>query len=181
MTEQEEPTAAPAERTLKDAAAELEDRRADALAMGGPDLVERQHSLGKLTVRERLDLLFDPGTFVESGLLAGAVDSPQSQGKRTPADGCITGVGLVDGRKVMVIAYDFTVLAGSIGQPRHPGPPAAGLRLQIVRLPRRAAGRLHARGHDRGPADHHRRLDARQQRPCLSRLDYAARGFRAFE
>ncbi|HVF03593.1 MAG TPA: acyl-CoA carboxylase subunit beta [Frankiaceae bacterium] len=103
------------EETLRDAAAALAERRADALRMGGDELVERQHSLGKLTVRERLDLLFDPGTFVEAGLLAGAVDSPQSQGKRTPADGCVTGVGEVDGRKVMVVAYDFTVLAGSIG------------------------------------------------------------------
>ena len=103
------------DETLKDVAARLEERRADALRMGGDDLVERQHSLGKLTVRERLDLLFDPGTFVESGVLAGAVDSAQSQGKRTPADGCVTGVGEVDGRKVMVVAYDFTVLAGSIG------------------------------------------------------------------
>jgi acetyl-CoA carboxylase carboxyltransferase component len=103
------------EETLRDAAAALAERRADALRMGGDELVERQHGLGKLTVRERLDLLFDAGTFVESGLLAGAVDSPQSQGKRTPADGCVTGVGDVDGRKVMVVAYDFTVLAGSIG------------------------------------------------------------------
>jgi acetyl-CoA carboxylase carboxyltransferase component len=104
-----------ADETLRDVAATLAERRADAVRMGGDELVERQHSLGKLTVRERLDLLFDPGTFVESGLLAGAVDSPQSQGKRTPADGCLTGVGEVDGRPVSVIAYDFTVLAGSIG------------------------------------------------------------------
>ncbi len=103
------------DETLKDVAATLAERRADAERMGGDDLVERQHSLGKLTVRERLALLFDEGTFVEAGLLAGAVDSAQSQGKRTPADGCVTGVGEVDGRKVMVIAYDFTVLAGSIG------------------------------------------------------------------
>ena len=101
--------------TLKDLAARLAERRADALQMGGADLVERQHSLGKLTVRERLERLFDPDTFSETGLYAGAVDSPQSEGKRTPADGCITGVGEVDGRKVMVVAYDFTVLAGSIG------------------------------------------------------------------
>lgn len=83
--------------------------------MGGPALVERQHSLGKLTVRERLDLLFDAGSFAETGLYAEAVDSPQSAGKRTPADGCVTGVGRIDGRSVSVIAYDFTVLAGSIG------------------------------------------------------------------
>ena len=104
------------DKTLKDIAGELAERRTDFLGMGGPELVERQHSLGKLTVRERLELLFDEGTFVETGLYAQAVDSPQSEGKRTPADGCITGVGKVDGRPVTVIAYDFTVLAGSIGQ-----------------------------------------------------------------
>ena len=102
--------------SMKDLAADLATRRDDAMQMGGPELVERQHSLGKLTVRERLDLLFDAGTFEETGLLAGAVDSPQSKDKRTPADGCITGTGRVDGRRVTVIAYDFTVLAGSIGQ-----------------------------------------------------------------
>ncbi len=100
---------------LRDLAAALGARRADALGMGGPDLVERQHGLGKLTVRERLDLLFDPGTFVETGVFAQAFDSPQAQGKRTPADGCLTGVGKVAGRPVTVVAYDFTVLAGSIG------------------------------------------------------------------
>jgi acetyl-CoA carboxylase carboxyltransferase component len=105
-----------ADKTLKDVAGELAERRNDFLQMGGTDLVERQHSLGKLTVRERLDLLFDPGTFVETGLYAQAFDSPQSEGKRTPADGCVTGVGKIDGRPVTVIAYDFTVLAGSIGQ-----------------------------------------------------------------
>jgi acetyl-CoA carboxylase carboxyltransferase component len=106
----------PEDRTLKDIAAELAERRADFQQMGGPQLVERQHSLHKSTVRERLALLFDEGTFVETGLYAEAFDSPQSAGKRTPADGCITGVGKVDGRPVTVIAYDFTVLAGSIGQ-----------------------------------------------------------------
>ena len=111
MTAEEKPQSG----GLRGRAAELAGRRADFLAMGGPDLVERQHSLGKLTVRERLDLLFDAGTFDETGLYAQAVDSPQSAGKRTPADGCITGVGKIDGRPVSVIAYDFTVLAGSIG------------------------------------------------------------------
>jgi acetyl-CoA carboxylase carboxyltransferase component len=105
-----------ADKTLKDVAGELAERRNDFLQMGGADKVERQHSLHKLTVRERLALLFDDGTFIETGLYAQAVDSPQSDGKRTPADGCITGVGKIDGRAVTVIAYDFTVLAGSIGQ-----------------------------------------------------------------
>lgn len=104
-----------AKRTLRDKTEELVARRADALLMGGDEPIEKQHGRGKLTVRERLDLLFDSGTFVESGLLARAVDSPQSRVKRTPADGCVTGVGKIDGRRVAVIAYDFTVLAGSLG------------------------------------------------------------------
>ncbi|HVE63657.1 MAG TPA: acyl-CoA carboxylase subunit beta [Mycobacteriales bacterium] len=132
MSEQDQPAPPASDRTLKDAAAELHDRRADALGMGGPELVERQHSLGKLTARERIELLFDPGSFVEAGLLAGAVDSPQSAGKRTPADGCITGVGLVDGRAVTVVAYDFTVLAGSIGM--HGERKATRARQSAVRL-----------------------------------------------
>lgn len=107
--------AGPAAPTLREGAADLAARRADALAMGGDAGVERQHALGKLTVRERLDLLFDPGTFVEHGLFAGAVQTAQSTGRRAPADGVVTGVGAVDGRRVTVIAYDFTVLAGSIG------------------------------------------------------------------
>ncbi|MDQ3878168.1 MAG: acyl-CoA carboxylase subunit beta, partial [Actinomycetota bacterium] len=70
----------------------------------------------KLTVRERLDLLFDEGSFLEFGLLAHhQSQSPQMQGKFTPADGVVTGIGRVDGRDVAVIAYDFTVMAGSMG------------------------------------------------------------------
>jgi acetyl-CoA carboxylase carboxyltransferase component len=95
----------------------LEEKRANNLAMGGAERIQRQHSQNKLTVRERLDLLFDEGTFVEMGLLAHhQSQSPAMQGKNTPADGVVTGVGEVDGRKVAVIAYDFTVMAGSMGQ-----------------------------------------------------------------
>jgi acetyl-CoA carboxylase carboxyltransferase component len=95
----------------------LEEKRAGNLAMGGAERIQRQHSQNKLTVRERLDLLFDQGTFVEMGLLAHhQSQSPAMQGKNTPADGVVTGVGEVDGRKVAVIAYDFTVMAGSMGQ-----------------------------------------------------------------
>ena len=85
--------------------------------MGGAERIAKQHERGKLTVRERLDLLFDADSFVELGLLAeqqsvrGAEVSPDG----TPADGVVTGHGLVDGRQVWVIAYDFTVMAGSMG------------------------------------------------------------------
>ncbi len=101
---------------LRGHAEALAERRAAAAAMGGDDRVARQHADGKLTVRERLDLLFDPRTFQEFGLLAHHQGrEPAMQGKHTPADGCVTGVGRVDGRRVAVIAYDFTVMAGSIG------------------------------------------------------------------
>jgi acetyl-CoA carboxylase carboxyltransferase component len=85
--------------------------------MGGPERIAKQHERGKLTVRERIDLLFDTDTFVEFGLLAeqqslrGVDVSPDG----TPADGVVTGHGSIDGRQVWIIAYDFTVMAGSMG------------------------------------------------------------------
>ena len=96
---------------------ELRARRKKNLGMGGPERIAKQHERGKLTVRERIDLLFDKDSFVELGLLAeqqsvrGAEPSPDG----TPADGVVTGHGLVEGRQVWVIAYDFTVMAGSMG------------------------------------------------------------------
>ena len=90
---------------------ELRDRRKKNLGMGGAEKIAKQHERGKLTVRERLDLLFDPGTFVELGLLAQNRDGSDT----APADGVVTGHGDVDSRQVWVIAYDFTVMAGSMG------------------------------------------------------------------
>src|SRR3989442_13840482 len=89
--------------------AELQSRRKKNLGMGGAEKIAKQKERGKLTVRERLDLLFDKDTFVEFGLLAhqqpvrgGEVDAG------TPADGVVTGHGMVDGRQGWGIAYDFT-------------------------------------------------------------------------
>src|SRR5690242_19788110 len=82
--------------------------------MGGEQLVERQRSLGKLTVRERLDLLLDPGTWVEYGLLADHMDAGLGD-RYLAADGAVTGIGEIDGRPVAIAAYDFTVMAGSMG------------------------------------------------------------------
>ena len=102
---------------MKDLADDLARRRAIARGMGGEDAVARQHAAGKLTVRERLDLLFDAGTFTEIGVHAThAGISPDMVGKTTPADGVVTGFGKVDGRFASVIAYDFTVMAGSMGK-----------------------------------------------------------------
>ena len=94
----------------------LADRRKRAVAMGGEDLLSRQRSLGKLPVRERMELLLDPGSFVEYGLLADSMDPALAESKGyLAADGMVAGVGEVDGRRVAVCAYDFTVMAGSMG------------------------------------------------------------------
>ena len=95
----------------------LHARRDRAYGMGGPELVERQRSLGKTPVRERLEKLLDPGTFVEYGLLADSMDPGLAESKGyLAADGVVCGIGEIDARRVAIIAYDFTVLAGSMGQ-----------------------------------------------------------------
>ena len=96
---------------------ELERRRAAALAGGGPEAVARQHERGKLTARERIDLLLDEGSFVETDALA--VHRASGFGleeRRIPGDGVVTGHGTVDGRRVCVFSQDFTVLGGSLGE-----------------------------------------------------------------
>jgi len=94
---------------------DLTGRRGTALAMGGAERVQRQRDLGKLPVRERLELFVDPGTFVEYGQLADSMDPALAAKGPMAADGCITGIGDVDGRRVAIAAYDFTVMAGSMG------------------------------------------------------------------
>src|SRR6476469_8147442 len=93
---------------------DLAARRERALGMGGEQFVERQRSLGKLTVRERLDLLLDPGSWVGYGMLADHMD-PGLGDRYLAADGAVTGIGEIDGRPVAVAAYDFSVMAGSMG------------------------------------------------------------------
>jgi acetyl-CoA carboxylase carboxyltransferase component len=102
--------------SLREATEELDRKKDEYRGMGGPERIERQHAADKLTVRERIDRLFDEGTFTEFGLLAHHQSlSPQMQGKFTPADGVLCGIGKIDDRKAAVIAYDFTVMAGSMG------------------------------------------------------------------
>ncbi len=95
---------------------DLEARRAQIALGGGEEKIARQHAQEKLTARERLELLIDAGTFTEMGI-HGRPHSAQRamEGKEAPADGVITGYGKVDGRMVAVCAYDFTVMAGSMG------------------------------------------------------------------
>jgi acetyl-CoA carboxylase carboxyltransferase component len=95
---------------------DLHERRRRAKLGGGEEKIALQHERGKLTARERIELLVDPGTFVEIGIHGGPHFSQRSmEGKDAPADGVITGWGDVDGRRCCIVAYDFTVMAGSMG------------------------------------------------------------------
>lgn len=93
---------------------ELERKRREARAMGGPKALERLRQSGKLNARERLDALLDPGSFVEIGPLARS--QHPSLNHRTPADGLIAGYGKIDGRIVYVASEDASVLAGTRGR-----------------------------------------------------------------
>jgi len=99
---------------MKEALESLRERREEARKMGPPEKIERQRERGKLTVRERVDVLFDPGTFQEYGLLASHYLHKPGD-KATPADAVVTGFGRIEGRMAGVIAEDFTVLGGSTG------------------------------------------------------------------
>ncbi|MDR3536828.1 MAG: carboxyl transferase domain-containing protein [Acetobacteraceae bacterium] len=120
--------------------AELRLRQALAREMGGRDRVERQHAGGRLTVRERIDRMLDPGTFQEIGSIAGKA-SYDDRGTITgfiPAN-CVFGRGLVDGRPVVVAGDDFTLRGGSAdaaikGKPKMSEELATQFRTPIIRL-----------------------------------------------
>ncbi len=93
----------------------LDEMNQRALVGGGAERIKKQHEGGKLTARERIDLLLDPGSFVELGRFVThrCVDFGMEQ-QKVLGDGVVTGHGLVDGRKVFVFAQDFTVFGGSL-------------------------------------------------------------------
>ncbi len=93
----------------------LDEMNRRALASGGAARVKKQHEAGKLTARERVDLLCDPGSFVEIDRFVQhrCTDFDMEQ-QKVPGDGVVTGWGLVDGRRVAVFAQDFTVFGGSL-------------------------------------------------------------------
>ena len=97
------------------ALAHLDELNRRALAGGGVERISKQHEAGKLTARERIDLLLDPGSFVELDrfVLHRCTDFEMEKNK-VLGDGVVTGWGLVDGRKVVVFAQDFTVIGGSL-------------------------------------------------------------------
>lgn len=91
------------------------DRKHNAEAGGGQDKVESQHSKGKLTARERINLLLDANTFTEiDKFVTHRGDDPEV--KKYYGDGLVTGFGTINGRRVFIYVYDFTVLGGSLGE-----------------------------------------------------------------
>ena len=91
--------------------AQFEARRAKAMAMGGEAKLAQRKAQGILNARERIDLLADPGTFLESGLF-GVSHIPQARDK-SPADGKVAGFAKIDGREVGIVSNDFTVMGAS--------------------------------------------------------------------
>lgn len=92
-------------------------KRAQAAAGGGEKRVENQHQKGKLTARERLDYLFDTGSFTEINSFIEPPETGLSAGKKSvPGDGVVIGYGRINGRPVFASAQDFTVIGGTLGE-----------------------------------------------------------------
>ncbi|MGH3665661.1 MAG: acyl-CoA carboxylase subunit beta, partial [Egibacteraceae bacterium] len=103
--------------TTSEKLSELRRRVHEATHAGSERAVSTQHAKGKKTARERLDLLLDPGSFVEHDRLAVHRATGFGLEDRTvPGDGVVTGHGTVDGRRVCVFSQDFTVFGGSLGE-----------------------------------------------------------------
>ena len=94
---------------------ELERRRNEAQLGGGPERIEKMHSQGKLTARERVELLLDPGTFSEVGVFVThqCTDFGMAE-KKITGDGVVAGFGQIEGRLVYLFAQDFTVFGGTL-------------------------------------------------------------------
>ncbi|HTM78102.1 MAG TPA: carboxyl transferase domain-containing protein, partial [Devosia sp.] len=97
--------------------AELEHKRAQARLGGGQKRIDTQHAKGKLSARERLDVLLDPGSFEEYDMFVThrATDFDMAE-TIIPGDGVVTGWGTIDGRMVYVFSQDFTVFGGSLSE-----------------------------------------------------------------
>ncbi len=102
---------------MKDILQQLDDRRKTARAGGGERRVAAQHAKGKLTARERIELLLDEGSFEEfDTFVAHRCIDFGMQAERPAGDGVVTGWGTVNGRQVYVFAQDFTVMGGSVSE-----------------------------------------------------------------
>src|SRR5213595_1510475 len=103
--------------SIQDKLEELQRKRAEAEQGGGAERVQAQHEKGKMTARERLDVLIDPGTFVELDRFVThrATDFGLAD-QKVLGDGVVTGWGRVDGRLIYVFAQDFTVFGGALSE-----------------------------------------------------------------
>ena len=96
---------------------ELERKRTAAEEGGGRARIEAQHGRGKLTARERIEVLLDPGSFEEWGVFVEHRCNDFSMSDKTvPGDGVVTGFGHINGRLVFVFSQDFTVFGGSLSE-----------------------------------------------------------------
>src|SRR5580698_2576651 len=106
-----------ASRKHADRLAELRRRNAEAEQGGGPERREREHKAGKLSARERVELLLDEGSFEElDKFVRHRSDDFGMEEQRPAGDGFLTGYGRIDGRLVYVFAQDFTVFGGSLSE-----------------------------------------------------------------
>src|SRR5712671_5701384 len=97
---------------------ELRRRKQEVLLGGGEERIEKLHQDGRLTARERIDLLLDPGSFQETGVFVEHRTTDFGMADRKiPGDGVVSGSGTVDGRLVFVFAQDFTVFGGTLSEP----------------------------------------------------------------
>ncbi|MBO9533987.1 MAG: acyl-CoA carboxylase subunit beta [Solirubrobacteraceae bacterium] len=103
--------------SMSDAIADLRDRREQSLRPGSERSIAKQHARGKMTARERVELLLDEGSFMEVGQLRRAIARTDDPNERRPfGDGVITGRGTIEGRPVCVFSQDYTVFGGSVGE-----------------------------------------------------------------
>src|SRR5881409_1651696 len=115
--EPQEPTAHPDLHTTAGRLAQLDHKRDEALHAGSQQAVDKRHAEGRMTARERVEALLDPGSFVELDALARhRAHGFGIEEKRPYGDGVVTGHGTVDGRPVCVFSQDFTVFGGSLGE-----------------------------------------------------------------
>src|SRR3989440_4461213 len=116
-TSERTPQDSPPLKGSKEKVAELQRLKAEAMLGGGVKRIETQHKKGKLTARERLDLLLDTGTFNELDMFVTHRSSDFGlDEQKIPGDGVVTGYGQIDGRLVYVFSQDFTVFGGSLSE-----------------------------------------------------------------
>ena len=108
---------APQEKGTNERIQEWQQKREHILQMGGEKAIADRHEKGQMSARERIEYLFDPGTFTEIGMWVRHRTTAFGMDKReVPAEGIITGFGTVNGRHVVAAAEDFTAMMGTFGE-----------------------------------------------------------------